>query len=60
MSTPTLIILGLGAAFCAGIFYAVAILFCKLPRRVRQFFETRRLRKLRIDDTWNTAPWRDM
>jgi hypothetical protein len=36
------------------------LLIGRLPKAVRRFVEWRRLRSLRVDDTWDNSPWRDM
>ncbi|MBB3396848.1 hypothetical protein [Rhizobium sp. BK060] len=60
MTPTTAILAGFGAAFCAGILFGTALLISKLPKAVRRFVEWRRLRSLRVDDTWDNSPWRDM
>jgi hypothetical protein len=40
--------------------FGTALLIGRLPKAVRRFVEWRRLRSLRVDDTWDNSPWRDM
>ncbi|EPE95737.1 hypothetical protein [Rhizobium grahamii] len=60
MTATTAILAGVGAAFCAGMLFGTALLVGKLPRAVLRLIEWRRLRSLRVDDTWENSPWRDM
>lgn len=57
----TIALAGLGSAFVAGMFFGVAILIGKLPRKISNILEWRRLRALRMSDDWDhQTPWRDM
>lgn len=60
MTPAAAILAGVIAALCAGMLFATAVLIGRLPHAVRRFVEWRRLRSLRVDDTWENAPWRDM
>ncbi|EJL57943.1 hypothetical protein PMI09_00648 [Rhizobium sp. CF122] len=59
MSDATFTVLAaLGSTLAGGVLFA-AVMFAigAISKAVRRFFEWRHLRTLRIDDTWENAPW---
>lgn len=62
MTDATFTVLAALACTLAGgvLFAAVMFTIGALVKAVRRFVEWRRLRSLRVDDTWANSPWRDM
>lgn len=62
MNDATFTVLAALVSTLAGgvLFAAVMFAIGAISKAVRRFFEWRRLRTLRIDDTWENAPWRGM
>ncbi|OWV94242.1 hypothetical protein ATY81_12380 [Rhizobium sp. R72] len=55
------VLAALGCTLAGGILFAVVMFTIDaISKAVRRFAERRRLRSLRVDDTWENSPWRDM
>jgi len=55
------VLAALGSTLAGGVLFgAVMFAIGAISKAVRRFVEWRRLRTLRVDDTWENAPWRDM